>query len=85
MHEQRIPTVAEHEAQEDSVVLGFLLGERAQRPWSKEEIARELGSDPSDTLNRLYGAGLIHRLEGFAWATRAALRAHGLSPWLDGE
>ncbi len=75
MHDQRIPTAAEEEVHEDAVVLGLLLGEREQRPWSKEEIARELGDDPSDSLNRLYGAGLIHRLEGFAWATRAALRA----------
>ena len=75
MHDQRIPTPPEEEAQEDSVVLGLLLGDREQRPWSKEEIAREVGDDPSDALNRLYGAGLIHRLEGYAWATRAALRA----------
>jgi hypothetical protein len=79
MHEQRIPTPAEEEAQEDAVVLGLLLGDREQRPWSKDEIPREVGGDPSDSLHRLYGAGLIHRLEGFSWATRAALRADEVS------
>ncbi len=67
MHDQRAPAAAQEEAQEDSVVLGLLLGDREQRPWSMEET--------SDSLGRLHGAGLIHRLEGFAWASRAALRA----------
>jgi hypothetical protein len=31
------------------------------------------GLGETDSLKRLYGAGLIHRLQGFAWATRAAL------------
>jgi hypothetical protein len=36
------------------------------------------GRDSSDNLNRLYGLGLIHRLAGFVWATKAAVRAEQL-------
>lgn len=59
----------------DAGVLGLILGRDAQRPWSKDEIDREVGHDAIDSLNRLYGAGLIHRLNGFVWATRAAIMA----------
>lgn len=47
-----------------------------QRVWSDEEVAREIGDRlaVTDSLARLYGAGLVHRLEGFVFATRPALR-----------
>jgi hypothetical protein len=37
-----------------------------------------MGCDVRDSLARLYAAGLIHRLQGFVWATRAALAADAI-------
>lgn len=74
MRDQRSP-VAEGEDRVDVAVLGLLLGD--DRLWSVEEVGREIG-DPvevADSLARLYGAGLVHRLEDFAFATRAAVHA----------
>jgi hypothetical protein len=79
MHDQPTLTPAEQDGQIDSAILGLLIYENAQRPWSKDEITREIGSDTTDSLNRLYGAGLIHRLQGFVWATRAAIMAQEIS------
>jgi hypothetical protein len=66
MHDQPNP---------DRAILGMLVASDAQRPWSEDEIEREVGSGAKDCLNLLYGAGLIHRLDGFVWASRAALLA----------
>jgi hypothetical protein len=68
-------TPIERDGQIDSAILGLLIDVDATRPWSFDEIAREMGMNPTDSLNRLYGGGLIHRLEGFVWATRAAVMA----------
>ena len=65
-------TVAEREGAIDSAILGMLVNSD-QRLWSRDEIEHEIGRDVTDSLNRLYGGGLIHRLQGFAWPTRAAL------------
>ena len=35
--------------------------------WSVEEIAREIKTNPVDSLERLHGGGFIHRLENYAW------------------
>jgi predicted transcriptional regulator len=75
MHDEPTPTAIERDAQEDSAILGLLMLETSHRPWAVEEIAREMGRDATDSLNRLYGGGLIHRLDGFVWATRAAVMA----------
>jgi len=32
---------------EKRIVVGLLLGEHEQRPWSKEAISREVGDDPA--------------------------------------
>ena len=80
MHDQRSP--AEEAAQTDHTILSLLLRDDAQRPWTEDEVAREIG-DPlatTDGLSRLYGAGLIHRVEGFVFATRPAVRAAQLAP-----
>ena len=69
MHDQPNP---------DRAILGMLVDPGAQRPWSEDEIEREVGSGATDCLNMLYGAGLIHRLGGFVWASRAALTADGI-------
>lgn len=71
---QNQPTVAEREGAIDCAILGMLVNSDL-RLWARDEIEREMGRDVTDSLNRLYGGGLIHRLEGFAWATRAALMA----------
>lgn len=75
MHDEPTPTVIERDAQEDSAILALLMLETSHRPWAVEEIAREMSRDVTDSLNRLYGGGLIHRLDGFVWATRAAAMA----------
>jgi len=79
MQEQRTLTPAEADAQIDSAILGLLLVPDVQRLWSRDEIEREIGSDVTDSLNRLYGGGLIHRLDGFVWATRAAIMTDEIS------
>jgi hypothetical protein len=58
-------------------ILGWLLDNDYQRPWSIDEVLREY-RDPiaaKDALDNLQGAGLIHRLGDFVFATRAAVRA----------
>lgn len=76
----RQTTPAEREGQIDAAILGLLLDKAAQRPWSVDEIAREIGhvNDTLDALARLHGAGLLHRCGGFAWTTRAALAADAI-------
>ena len=67
---------AEDEERIDTAVLALLLGDHG-RPWSNDEVALEIG-DPiaaTDSLARLYGAGLVHRLGGFVFASRSALRS----------
>jgi hypothetical protein len=77
MPDQRTP--AEEDGAIDGAVLGVMIHTDDQRVWSRDEIDREMGKDVADSLNRLYGAGLIHRLEGFVWATRAALMTDEIS------
>lgn len=64
----------------DTAVLALLLGDPA-RPWSNDELAREIGDwiATTDSLARLHGAGLVHRLGEFAFATWPALRGARLS------
>lgn len=79
MHDE--PTfdrVEVEENQTDAAVLALLLHPDNQRPFSDAEVARETGAAPHlalDALDRLEAAGLIHRLSGFVWAARPALRA----------
>jgi hypothetical protein len=75
MHDQTTLGPAERQGQLDSAILGLLMMATSHRPWSFDEIAREIGENPTDSLNRLYGGGLIHRLDGFVWASRAAVMA----------
>jgi hypothetical protein len=61
----------------DQAVLNLLVNDPGPGPWAVEELVREIG-DPvivEDALARLHGEGLIHRLAGFAFATRAAAHA----------
>jgi Fe2+ or Zn2+ uptake regulation protein len=65
-----------------------LLIEHHPAAWSTAELARELapraevtsGKEPStatveDALAHLYGAGLVHRVGQFAFASRAAVES----------
>jgi hypothetical protein len=79
---QPIPmSEAEREAHTDAVILEALLDRDGQRPWAVDEVARLLNDplDASDGLGRLVRAGLIHRLDGFVFASRAALRAEQIA------
>jgi hypothetical protein len=75
------PTPIERDNQADGNILLWLTLDHAQRPWSVDEIAREYGdrNDATDALSRLYGAGLIHRMGEFVWATRAAIHANEIA------
>jgi hypothetical protein len=70
-------TPAERDAQIESLILQLLTDTEAQRPWSDSEVAGEVGDamHTDQALQRLHAVGLVHRCDGFAWATRAALRA----------
>lgn len=75
---QPIPmSEAERQDHTDGVILSLLLDSDSQRPWTVQEVGRELGDteDAADGLRRLVGAGLVHRLHDFVFAARAALRA----------
>jgi hypothetical protein len=65
----------------DHAILGLISDPDAQRPWSFDEIAREMGDRgaTTDCLASLHGAGLVHRCGEFVWTTRAAMRADELS------
>ena len=73
MHAERSSTPADEESQIDAAVLGLLLGRPAI--WAVEEIGREIGDDTavSDSVARLYGTGLVHRMDWFVFPTRAAV------------
>jgi hypothetical protein len=74
MHDQPIDVI-ERDNAEDSAIMMTLLQETSHRPWAVDEVAREMGRDVTDSLRRLYGGGLIHRLDGFVWVSRAAAMA----------
>lgn len=66
---------AEGEARTESAVMTLLLIQDGQRPWSSEELVREIGRelDVLDAISNLHGVGLLHRTtDGFVFATRAA-------------
>jgi predicted transcriptional regulator len=78
MHDQPSQEPGERMDQLDRSLLATLTADDSHRPWSVDELARELGEDPSAPLARLQRAGLIHQLERFVWAARPAVRAQEL-------
>jgi len=79
MQDQRIQPAAE-DVQFDQAVLGLLLTDEAPI-WSRDEIVSEIGNSiaVTDSINRLAAQGLVHRLNGFVFATRAAAKATELA------
>ena len=79
MHDQCSP--AEADQQIDSAVLALLLAEDDQPVWAVEEVAREMDNSfaTEDALRRLHGAGLVHRIDPFVFATRTARQAAQLA------
>lgn len=78
MHDQPSQSPGERMDQLDRSLLAALTSNDSHRPWSVDEIASELATDPSAPLARLSRAGLIHRSGDFVWATRAAVRGQEL-------
>jgi hypothetical protein len=80
MRDEPSPSVAADERRMDQAILALLLVPEEQRPWSVDEVKREMGEplETVDSLARLHGAGLIHRFGEFVFASRAALTAERL-------
>lgn len=81
MQAQGTSTPVLEDAAIDGTIMAMLLADDGQRPWTPDEIVREVGDEVAvtDGLRRLYGGGLIHRLEEFVFATRAALASEQLA------
>lgn len=81
MHDQDTRALSLPDEAIDGTIMASLLADDAQRPWTVDEIVREVGDEVAvtDSLGRLYGGGLIHRLGGFVFATRAAVRSDQLA------
>lgn len=80
MHGQPIADPAREDGAYDSMVLDLLVVEH-DGLWSVDELKRMLGdtSEIDDSLARLHGLGLVHRLGGFVCATRSAAHIHLLA------
>jgi len=65
--------VALDDARTDAAILHLLVDEPGL--WSDDEVAREIGRElaVTDALARLCGHGLVHRLDGYVFPTRAAV------------
>jgi hypothetical protein len=63
--------VADVEDQTDQPVLALLLSSRFPGLWSMDELAREIGKpiDVADSIHRLHGQGLVHRVGDFVFVT----------------
>lgn len=59
----------------DTAIMGLLLD--SPRPLSTDEVASGIANSLSaeDGIARLVSVGLAHRLDGFVFATRAAIYA----------
>lgn len=79
--QQPTPMPAESGNITESTIMTLLLVEDEQRPWSTEELIREIGrpTNVADAISSLHAAGLIHRTsDGFVFASRAATHLDGL-------
>ena len=93
MHSQPNPAAAAGTAEDsfDEALLGLLVHDHPGL-WSLHELTRSLTSssqaadgdeppahDTEDAIERLYAAGLIHRIGQYVFATRAAHTARRLA------
>ena len=72
---------AESQTMTESTIMCLLLIQDDQRPWSTDELIREIGrpNDVHNAISSLHGVGLIHRTsDGFVFPTRAATRLDSL-------
>ena len=72
---------AESQAMTESTVMSLLLIHDDHRPWSTDELIREIGrpNDVHNAIASLHSVGLIHRTtDGFVFPTRAATRLDNL-------
>jgi predicted transcriptional regulator len=72
---------AESKVRTESTIMSLLLVLDDQRPWSIEELIREIGReiDVRDAISDLHGVGLVHRTsDDFVFPTRAATHLDGL-------
>ena len=78
MHDEDMGSLAEQDVEVDDAVMGLLLS--VPGLWAVAEVEREIGdrAATADSLARLVGGGLVHRLDGFVFASRAARLAREL-------
>jgi predicted transcriptional regulator len=76
MQQERSRAQKKDEARNDWFILGLLVDQDEQRPWSVDELVRELGKQVAviDAIDRLHGAGLIHRVDELVFPSRTAIR-----------
>ena len=58
-----------------AAIIGLLLSKGHHGLWSKDELVRELSTprlDVMDAIANLKASGLVHELDGFVMASRAA-------------
>jgi len=80
MQDQGYSSAVEQDESTDQAIMGLLLIDHPGL-WSVGEVEREMGDElrAQDGLARLAGAGLIHRLGEFVFATRTAVHATRLT------
>jgi hypothetical protein len=69
-----MPDRAKHAT--SGTVLDLLIEDENQRPWTRNELALEIGSSVvvADAIANLHAAGLVHETsDGFVFATRVAI------------
>jgi hypothetical protein len=76
MQDEGTCTPAEEDQRTEATILCLLLDRTNRHPWAVEELAREIGRplDVTNAVASLHAAGLIHRLDGFVFPSRAAVR-----------